>query len=142
MIPFHLYGFRVFPLGASLGSARRAYAQVRPKRLCLKRSAFPRCHFNCVARQRGRGLVLEEANRKAAWTLIGSAVVAKHTPTHQCLSKRPERGIKVQTSHSGNYFDGHERNKTMTTYLDLQKNLNMEYPKYMTTTTKMLIWTV
>lgn len=33
---------------------RRACAQVRPERLRLKRSAFPRCHFNGGARRQGR----------------------------------------------------------------------------------------
>lgn len=44
-----------FSVSACCVCVWRASAQVCPERLRLKRSAFPRCHFNCGAGQQGRG---------------------------------------------------------------------------------------
>lgn len=79
VVPLHVWFVRNSPLsGPCCVCGWRASAQLCPERLRLKRSAFPRCHFNCSSGRRGRGLGPKQpiTERRRVWVTAQLALSA------------------------------------------------------------------
>lgn len=79
VVPLHVWFVRNSPLSEPCCVCGwRASAQLCPERLRLKRSAFPRCHFNCSSGRRGRGLGPKQpiTERRRVWVTAQLALSA------------------------------------------------------------------